>query len=321
VNTVGGFRITQLMLNMFRRPEDPPDYGYLYLIPAGVFAAGYSTGLLSNASPTMHDMAYLGSSLACIMAIAGLSSQKTARIGNAMGMYSGGGGDHGRRAPKSFRLLFFLSFLPTSFFFLLFLLFFFHRYAWCWHWHCDHLWIYSNGVGGSCSDGWASHGGWSRWSHSCQSGTADRSSSGIASPLILSPVFLSSMCRCTLYFFFSLSFFLLSSVLSLLSFSCGSCPFFSVPLFSFSLERGISLTRCISLQTLLTHTCVHVFFCPPHLAFYHCTCCCVCVCVCSWLHSSIPWLVRLPCARLPRSIWPKRMSVTAWMQCTVRRSS
>eukprot|EP00013_Stygamoeba_regulata_P021548 CAMPEP_0177645914 /NCGR_PEP_ID=MMETSP0447-20121125/9499_1 /TAXON_ID=0 /ORGANISM="Stygamoeba regulata, Strain BSH-02190019" /LENGTH=1173 /DNA_ID=CAMNT_0019148421 /DNA_START=167 /DNA_END=3688 /DNA_ORIENTATION=- len=92
VNTVGGFRITQLMLNMFRRPEDPPDYGYLYLIPAGVFAAGYSGGLLGNASPTMHDMAYLGSSLACIMAIAGLSSQKTARMGNAMGMLGVGTG-------------------------------------------------------------------------------------------------------------------------------------------------------------------------------------------------------------------------------------
>eukprot|EP01095_Lingulamoeba_sp_RSL-Kostka_P006586 TRINITY_DN2072_c1_g1_i2.p1 TRINITY_DN2072_c1_g1~~TRINITY_DN2072_c1_g1_i2.p1 ORF type:complete len:1081 (-),score=550.07 TRINITY_DN2072_c1_g1_i2:176-3418(-) len=83
VNIGGGFLITQRMLNMFRREGDPPDYNYLYMIPAGVFGAGY---LATMGSQNVDEMGFLASSLLCISAIGGLSSQKTARLGNALGM-------------------------------------------------------------------------------------------------------------------------------------------------------------------------------------------------------------------------------------------
>lgn len=37
VNIFGGFLVTQRMLDMFKRPEDPPEYNYLYGIPALAF--------------------------------------------------------------------------------------------------------------------------------------------------------------------------------------------------------------------------------------------------------------------------------------------
>lgn len=30
---------------MFKRPTDPPEYNYLYLLPAGVFVGGYGAAL------------------------------------------------------------------------------------------------------------------------------------------------------------------------------------------------------------------------------------------------------------------------------------
>lgn len=33
------------MLDMFKRPTDPPEYNYLYLLPAGVFVGGYAAAL------------------------------------------------------------------------------------------------------------------------------------------------------------------------------------------------------------------------------------------------------------------------------------
>lgn len=34
VNIFGGFLVTQRMLDMFKRPDDPPEYNQLYAIPA-----------------------------------------------------------------------------------------------------------------------------------------------------------------------------------------------------------------------------------------------------------------------------------------------
>lgn len=85
VNIFGGFLVTNRMLNMFRRATDPPEYNYLYLIPGTLFVAGYGAGALAG-YPEIHQMAYLGSSLCCVGALAGLSSQKTSRLGNALGM-------------------------------------------------------------------------------------------------------------------------------------------------------------------------------------------------------------------------------------------
>ncbi|KRX96023.1 NAD(P) transhydrogenase, mitochondrial [Trichinella pseudospiralis] len=85
INIGGGFLITQRMLDMFKRSTDPPEYNYLYLMPAAVFLGGYGYGLYGNYNE-IHSLCYLGSSLACVGALAGLSSQKTCRLGNALGM-------------------------------------------------------------------------------------------------------------------------------------------------------------------------------------------------------------------------------------------
>jgi NAD(P) transhydrogenase len=85
INIGGGFLVTHRMLDMFKRPQDPPDYAYLYTIPAIGFLGTATVEKLSG----YHDvtqMTYLAGSLGCIGGIAGLASQKTARIGNAYGM-------------------------------------------------------------------------------------------------------------------------------------------------------------------------------------------------------------------------------------------
>lgn len=47
---VGGFLITQRMLDMFKRPTDPPEYNYLYLLPGGAFVGGYGASLAAGYS-------------------------------------------------------------------------------------------------------------------------------------------------------------------------------------------------------------------------------------------------------------------------------
>ncbi|KAF8892517.1 NAD(P) transhydrogenase beta subunit-domain-containing protein [Infundibulicybe gibba] len=73
VNVAGGFIITKRMLDMFKRPTDPPEYSWLYASPptgmAGLVQAGYLT-----------------SSVLCIGSLSGLGSQMTARQGNALGI-------------------------------------------------------------------------------------------------------------------------------------------------------------------------------------------------------------------------------------------
>ncbi|CAH2068747.1 unnamed protein product, partial [Iphiclides podalirius] len=91
VNVFGGFLVTQRMLDMFKRPGDPPEYGYLYGIPAAALLGGYITTAMQG-YPEVHQMAYLASSLCCVGALAGLSSQTTARKGNYLGMIGVAGG-------------------------------------------------------------------------------------------------------------------------------------------------------------------------------------------------------------------------------------
>merc|ERR1739844_575278 len=85
INVFGGFIVTGRMLDMFKRPTDPPEHNYLYGIPAATFLASYGWAV-SQGYPEVHQMAYLASSLCCVGALAGLSSQPTARLGNALGM-------------------------------------------------------------------------------------------------------------------------------------------------------------------------------------------------------------------------------------------
>ncbi|XP_052737342.1 NAD(P) transhydrogenase, mitochondrial isoform X2 [Bicyclus anynana] len=73
------------------KPGDPAEYGYLYSIPAAALLGGYLTTAMQG-YPEVHQMAYLASSLCCVGALAGLSSQTTARKGNYLGMIGVTGG-------------------------------------------------------------------------------------------------------------------------------------------------------------------------------------------------------------------------------------
>ncbi|EXJ87689.1 hypothetical protein A1O1_04613 [Capronia coronata CBS 617.96] len=85
VNISGGFVITKRMLDMFKRPTDPPEYPWLYAIPAVLFGGGF-VAAASTGMAGMVQAGYLVSSLLCIGSISGLASQATARTGNLLGI-------------------------------------------------------------------------------------------------------------------------------------------------------------------------------------------------------------------------------------------
>ncbi|KAF1815566.1 NAD transhydrogenase mitochondrial precursor [Eremomyces bilateralis CBS 781.70] len=91
VNVSGGFVITKRMLDMFKRPTDPPEYPWLYAIPGLVFGGGFiaaaSTGMAG-----LVQAGYLISSMLCISSLQGLATQATARRGNLLGILGVGSG-------------------------------------------------------------------------------------------------------------------------------------------------------------------------------------------------------------------------------------
>ncbi|KAJ7343403.1 PNTB-domain-containing protein [Mycena albidolilacea] len=91
VNVAGGFIITKRMLDMFKRSTDPPEYSWLYGVPAVVFAGGF-LGAASTGMAGLVQAGYLASSVLCIGSLTGLASQATARQGNALGMLGVGSG-------------------------------------------------------------------------------------------------------------------------------------------------------------------------------------------------------------------------------------
>ena len=87
VNLAGGTMVTKKMLDMFRRPDDPPEFNHYYLMPGAAAVAGstflFATGLAPASLP---PMLALGSALGCVGGIACLSSQQTARLGISVGL-------------------------------------------------------------------------------------------------------------------------------------------------------------------------------------------------------------------------------------------
>merc|ERR1712061_375430 len=79
INIFGGFIVTKRMLDMFKRPTDPPEHTMLMGTPAATFLGAYGYAM-SQGYPEVHQMAYLASGLACIGALGGLSAQPTARL-------------------------------------------------------------------------------------------------------------------------------------------------------------------------------------------------------------------------------------------------
>ncbi|QUC22849.1 uncharacterized protein UV8b_07090 [Ustilaginoidea virens] len=91
VNVGGGFVITKRMLDMFKRPTDPPEYPWLYAIPAALFGGGFVAAASTGAAGLV-QAGYLISSILCIGSISGLASQATARMGNMLGILGVGSG-------------------------------------------------------------------------------------------------------------------------------------------------------------------------------------------------------------------------------------
>ncbi|KAE8405399.1 nicotinamide nucleotide transhydrogenase [Aspergillus pseudonomiae] len=85
VNVSGGFVVTKRMLDMFKRPTDPPEYPWLYAIPAVLFGGGF-VAAASTGMAGLVQAGYLISSVLCIGSISGLASQQTARRGNILGI-------------------------------------------------------------------------------------------------------------------------------------------------------------------------------------------------------------------------------------------
>ncbi|KAI1865363.1 uncharacterized protein JN550_008411 [Neoarthrinium moseri] len=85
VNVSGGFVITKRMLDMFKRPTDPPEYPWLYAVPAAVFGGGFLAAASTGAAGLI-QAGYLVSSVLCISSLSGLASQATARMGNLLGI-------------------------------------------------------------------------------------------------------------------------------------------------------------------------------------------------------------------------------------------
>lgn len=91
VNIGGGFHVTRAMLALFRRPGDPDDHVGYFTIPGTALIAGTWAGQAAGL-PGITPAAYLASSVLCVAAIACLSRQDTARLGNALGIAGVAGG-------------------------------------------------------------------------------------------------------------------------------------------------------------------------------------------------------------------------------------
>ncbi|KAH7369388.1 NAD(P) transhydrogenase [Plectosphaerella cucumerina] len=91
INVSGGFVITKRMLDMFRRPTDPPEYPWLYAVPAVLCGGGFLAAASTGAAGLV-QAGYLVSSVLCIGSISSLASQATARMGNMLGILGVGSG-------------------------------------------------------------------------------------------------------------------------------------------------------------------------------------------------------------------------------------
>lgn len=87
INLTGGFIVTQKMLDLFRRSDDPPEYNQYYLAPFGVLGAGFLAAKAAGmGGASLTPTIALASGLGCVGGIACLSQMSTARTGVYVGM-------------------------------------------------------------------------------------------------------------------------------------------------------------------------------------------------------------------------------------------
>ena len=81
VNLVGGFLVTQKMLDMFRRPTDPEEFDHYYFAPPLLLGGGVGLAALGGAaSPALISTVALASGLGCVGGISCLSQQSTVSV-------------------------------------------------------------------------------------------------------------------------------------------------------------------------------------------------------------------------------------------------
>jgi NAD(P) transhydrogenase len=78
VNIVGGFILTSRMLDMFRRPTDPPSYNQYYAMPLAALVGGYF--VTKGMGVDTLNMSYVASGVLCIGGIAAMSAMETSRL-------------------------------------------------------------------------------------------------------------------------------------------------------------------------------------------------------------------------------------------------
>jgi NAD(P) transhydrogenase len=87
INLVGGTIVTKKMLDMFRRPDDAPEFNHYYLAPVAAAVGGSGALFATGMNPaSLAPMLALASGLGCVGGISCLSSQTTARMGISVGM-------------------------------------------------------------------------------------------------------------------------------------------------------------------------------------------------------------------------------------------
>lgn len=87
INLAGGFIITKKILDLFRRPDDPPEYFHYLLAPPGVAMASYAALTMSGKGAAgLPDIMALMSGLGCVAGISAMSAQSTTRQAVFLGM-------------------------------------------------------------------------------------------------------------------------------------------------------------------------------------------------------------------------------------------
>ncbi len=86
INIAGGFLVTKKMLDLFKRPDDPPEYYGMYFVPMGALIGGLAWLIARGGASIGSGIVGLSSGIACILAIGGLGKQSTARLGNTLGV-------------------------------------------------------------------------------------------------------------------------------------------------------------------------------------------------------------------------------------------